>query len=212
MLKINLQFFGGRGAGSGRAGGATGGIGANDILSTTSLISERETKKDLVDQTMAVFKDVYDQYGETVNDIQLATLKPGANALAYYDSAGNVAINKAYFNKNMEKAYKESVESGFHPSNGNKTALQAVTAHELGHRLTDAVGVKMGYKEWSIDKAAKRIVKESGVKNTGKISGYAKSSHAEAIAEAYADVYCNGTKASRVSKSIVKTMNKYLNN
>ena len=203
--------MGGRGADSGRAGGATGGLNTNDILSTTSLISERETKGALVDETMAVFKDVFDEYGDTVNDIQLATLKPGANALAYYDSNGNVAINQAFFNKNMESAYKQSVESGFHPSNGNKTALQAVTAHELGHRLTDAISTKMGYNGFKgLDKAASRVIKESGVKSVGKISGYAKHSHAEALAEAFSDVYCNGTKASRVSKSIVKTMNKYL--
>ena len=33
---------------------------------------------------------------------------------------------------------------------------------------------------------------------------------AEALAEAFADVYCNGSKASKESKAIVDVMNSYL--
>ena len=96
MLKLDLQFFGGRGArsGGGGRGGATGGLKESDILGTTSLISEREGKQKLVDDTLAVFQDFYDEYGTEVTDIQLATLKPGANALAYYDMDGNIAVNQ----------------------------------------------------------------------------------------------------------------------
>lgn len=45
-----------------------------------------------------------------------------------------------------------------------------------------------------------------------KISGYATHSNAEAVAEAIADVYCNGKKAKSESKAIVNVMNKYLKN
>ena len=43
-----------------------------------------------------------------------------------------------------------------------------------------------------------------------KISGYATRSTKEAIAEAYADVYCNGAKAAKESAAIVNVLNKYL--
>lgn len=43
-----------------------------------------------------------------------------------------------------------------------------------------------------------------------KISRYATVSNAEAIAEAYSDVKCNGGKAKAESKAIIETLNKYL--
>jgi hypothetical protein len=43
-----------------------------------------------------------------------------------------------------------------------------------------------------------------------KISGYAKENARECIAEAFADVYCNGGRAKKESQSIVDVMNKYL--
>lgn len=204
---------------SGKGGGrriVSGGISAADIVSTTSLVSAREENPKLVDQTLSTFKDFHDEYGTVIGDIELATLKGKGNmALGYYDGE-NIAINKSYFNDRMADAYKASVDDGFHPSNGNKTALQAVVAHEIGHQLTDAVGGKIGTS--SIDESAGRIVNEAR-KNTshkgvvqmaGKISKYATSSNAEAIAEAVADVYCNGRKAKSESHAIVNVINKYL--
>lgn len=201
------------GKGVGRFGGGGGNI---NIVSTTSLISAREEQPQLVDQTLGTFKDFHDQYGTVIGDIELATIGGnGASTMAYYDGE-NIAVNKSYFNKGIEDAYRASVESGFHPSNGNKTALQAVVAHEIGHQLTDAVGAKIGLS--SLDASANRIVNEAR-KNTShrgvvqmasKISTYATHSNAEAIAEAVADVYCNGRKAKSESHAIVNVMNKYL--
>lgn len=210
MMDLDLQFFGGRGSSSSTAGGATGGLSEADIVSTRSLVSEREGSQELVDETMDVFKDVYQEYGTVLEDIQLAELKGnGANALGYYDG-DNIALNEAYFNSNMTSAYARCVETGFHPSNGNKTAIQAVVAHELGHKLTTDVGKKMGMNGWAdFDTIAAKIVKEAKTKGSS-ISGYAKSSNAEAIAEAFADVFCNGKKAHKESKAIVKVIDKYL--
>ena len=103
MIDLDLQFFGGRGASSagGTSGGATGGLSESDIVSRTSLISERESNQVLVDETMDVFKDVFEEYGTIVDDIQIATLKgKGMTALAFYDGS-NIAVNKAYFNTNI---------------------------------------------------------------------------------------------------------------
>lgn len=212
--------MGGRGASSGGSGWTGGNSNLNpaDIVSTTSLISEREGKQQEVDETLQTFKDVYDEYGYIIgNDIELATLKgEGASTLAYYDGS-NIAINQSYFNKaKMESVYADCVKSGFHPSQGNKTALQAVASHELGHALTDAVGGKMGAIKGDTANAILKEAKKQGkFKGTladmaGKISGYAKYNPREAIAEAFSDVYCNGSKAHKESQAIVNVMNKYL--
>lgn len=212
--------MGGRGArsGAGRQGSA-GGVSPNDILSTRDLISDRGHNQQLVDELLTPFKDANNEYGYMVNQVQLATLKSGTNAIAYYDGA-NIALNEKYYNKKgLEKAYAECVKSGFHPSSGKKTAAEAVMAHEIGHALTDAVGNKMGISGLGkTDKAATRIVSEARkqtkhrgvVQMASKISGYATYSNAEAIAEAFSDVYCNGGRAKSESKAIVNVINGYL--
>lgn len=212
--------MGGRGArsGAGRQGGG-GGLRPSDILSTSDLISEREHNQQFVDELLTPFWDANNQYDYAVEQIQLATLKSGTNAIAYYDGA-NIALNKAYYNKaGLETAYDACVKSGFHPSKGKKTAAEAVMAHEIGHALTDAVGTKMGISGLGkTDSAATRIVTEARkqtkhrgvVQLASKISGYATHSNAEAVAEAYSDVYCNGSRAKSESKAIMNVINSYL--
>ena len=212
--------MGGRGASSGGEGWLGGGGGGNiTVLETDSLISARERQKLEVDETLQTFKDMNDEYGYQVDDLQIATLGTGgAGVLAYYDGS-NIAFNEKYFNKQlMEKAYANDVKNGYHPSQGNKTALQAVASHEIGHALTDKAIAKMGSKYGKQD-GAEAILKEAQkqVGHTGKlasmaskISGYAKESARECIAEATADVYCNGKNAHKYSQAIVNVMNKYL--
>ena len=211
MIRIDLQFFGGRGSSSESWGG--GGGADPEVISTTSLISERERKQQEVDQVLSVFNDVMEEYGTLPYDVQIATMKNGG-VLAYYDSADNLAINSSYFNSNkMAAAYEQTVKSGFHPSNGNKTAMEAVVAHEVGHTLTArAAG---GFQ--NLDSVAETIVGNAAASKNYRssasfaktISGYAKTSAAEAVAEAFSDVYCNGGKAKSASKAIVDELNKY---
>ena len=213
--------MGGRGARSGGGGrGGDAGLSAGDIVSTKSFMSERGRLNNSADAALDVFKDFQEEYGYVVEDIEIATLKgKGATVLAYYDGA-NVAFNESYLTGGqMDSAYARCVEAGFHPSNGNKTALQAVAAHELGHGLTDAVAAKMGMTgPGKIDRAATAIVSEARkqtkhrgvVQMASKISGYATYSNAEAVAEAFADVYCNGKKARKESQAIVSVANGYL--
>ena len=213
--------MGGRGASSGGEGwtGGGGGLSSADILSTTSLVSAREGKQQEVDEVLQTFKDINDEYGYIINDIEIATLsKKGADTMAYYDGS-NIAVNAPYFDKTtMEYVYAKTVERGYHPSQGNKTALQAVASHELGHALTDKAIAKIGSKLGKQD-GAEAILKEAQkqAKHKGKladmaskISGYAKESARECIAEAFADVYCNGKKSTKESQAIVNVMNKYL--
>ena len=215
MLKLNIQFFGGRGAGASRYKGGGGG----HAIETRDMISERGKHGGMVDETLETFADFADEYGTQVEQIQLAKMDAaGASTLAYYDAGGNIAFNEAYFNSaKINKAYADCVKQGFHPSNGKKTAAQAIAAHELGHKLTADAAVKMGMNGFgSLDGAATKIVKEARtqtkhrgvVQMSSKISKYATASNAEAIAEAVSDVYCNGKKARAESRAIVNVLNK----
>ena len=207
--------MGGRGASSSGRYGGGGGLSPADILSTNSFVSERHNY-DISNDVLDVFKNVNEEYGYVIGDILVAKIKSKNKAMAYYDGT-NIGFNEAYAStKVLNKAYADCVKSGFHPSNGNKSPAEAVASHELGHALTDAVGKKMGGLD--IDRASDRIVKEAK-KQTGhrgvvqmakKISTYATHSNAEAIAEAFSDVYCNGKKAHKESKAIVNVINSYL--
>lgn len=214
--------MGGRGASSGGFAGGGGGGGNVDVQNTASLISERERKAREVDQVLAVAREVENRYGidANVSDFQIATLggADAAHCMAYYDAGGNLAVNKNFFNANgMTTAYDKSVAAGFHPSRGNKTGMEAVVAHEMGHRLTDVAGQKAGNGFWSVDKTAGDIVKRAatslGYKKSGDlakvISGYAGHNAAEAVAEAFSDVFCNGRNAKRESQAVVNELNKY---
>ena len=211
--------MGGRGASS--LFGGKSGLDPNDIVSTTSLISEREGKKQEVDNTLKVLKYVEERYGVVVEDALIAELKGEAafETYAYYDPQGNVAVNVKYFDNDLiERAYDANVREKYHPPRGNKTAMEAVIAHEMGHRLTEIAGVNAGLGSWKLDsisnqimKSAKRRVGKYSRVSTlrGKISGYAATNNSEAVAEAFADVYLNGRKAKRESKAVVQELNKY---
>ena len=208
--------MGGRGASSSGRYGGGGKLSPSDILSTNSFVSERHNY-DISNDVLDVFKNVNEEYGYVIGDILVAKIKGKSNStMAYYDGT-NIGFNETYAStKVLNKAYANCVKSGFHPSNGNKSPAEAVASHELGHALSDAVGKKMGGLD--IDSASDRIVKEAK-KQTGhrgvvqmakKISTYATHSNAEAVAEAFSDVYCNGKKAHKESQAIVNVINSYL--
>lgn len=152
---------------------------------------------------------------QTVTSVNAAKLggKDKTDVLGFYSRGDkSVSLNQNYTDiDKMNAAYDNS--DGFHPGRGNKTAVEAVTYHEMGHALTDHVGQKMGI--YDMDEAAKRIVdnayNSSGGKGgtkawAAKISGYAADSNTECIAEAVSDWYCNGSKANEASKAIVSEL------
>lgn len=197
------------------------GVKPSDIISEYDMISERAKATGLVDDVLTVSKDIHDEYGAQVGQFMFAEMKRNASAIAYYDAASkNIAVNDVYVNqKALADAYDECVKHGFHPSNGNKSAMQAVAAHEWGHALTDIAAEKMGIKTPnSLHVAADRIVNEARrstkhrgvVQMSAKISEYATMNSAEAIAEAFSDVYCNGKNAKSESHAIINTLNKYI--
>ena len=208
--------MGGRGSSSGGFGGG-GGISSADILSTTSFISERGNYQATVDDALSTLKDFGEQYDFVLDDLQMATLSADASsAIAYYDGK-NMGWNEKFMDKDaLDKAYESSVKSGFHPKLGNKSSVQAVASHEIGHALTAEVGKKIGTHD--IDKASRQILKDAKKQTrhkdmyslASKISGYAKQKPAETVAEAVCDVYCNGKKARKESQAIVNVINGYL--
>lgn len=223
-IKMNLQFFGGRGAGGGDGESLSNSSGKSvNIQNETDVWSFRHNRNNepFVDAINSSARDMQKDFPDlmkTVNTIN-ATEFGGAdkrNTLGVYGQ-GSVGINTNYTNVDkMNKVYDRAVETGFHPSRGNKSGTEAVTYHELGHALTDNVAQKIGAKD--LDSASKKIVNDAykasggtgGTKKwAGGISGYAQDSFAECVAEAVADHYCNGSKASKQSKAIMKELKKY---
>ena len=204
-----------KGSRGGRRGGITGGVNPNDIKGTTNLLIDTDLDEITRGEVTRTLKDFQDKYGLEYSNTRTANMKRGTGVLAYYDGAG-IAINSTFLNsKKMNEAYQKCVESGFHPSSGSKTGMEAVVSHELGHAVNGIIADRMGI---SLDASADRIVNEA-MKNTkhktvstfqSKISGYAKQNYAETVAEAMADCYCNGKKARSESKAIQKVVDKYM--
>lgn len=163
------------------------------------------------------FPDLMEQTVNTINAAELGG-KDRDETLGFYSPGDkSVSLNTNYTDiDKMNSVYDASVSSGYHPSRGNLTGTEAVALHELGHALNDHVAQKMGLPDLHV--AAQRIV-DNAIKATGgimahkkwagSISGYAKSSDAETIAEAVADYYCNGENAHRYSKAIMDELRKY---
>lgn len=207
-----------KGSRGGRGGGGGGGGGGESIYvkNQTDLVSRRETEQKLVDDTLRPAQYVYDEYGVVVNDFQVNELggKGSRTTMAYHDSDGNIAFNKLYWNEQkINGAYDDGVLAGFHPPRGNKSGTEATAAHELGHALNRAAALRSG---GTMEGAANDIVtaaaRKMGVRYTDvakRISGYAKKNAKETIAEAFADVYCNGKNAQAASKAVMSELNAY---
>ena len=208
--------MGGRGSSSGGSDlGGGGGTNVN-VKSSTDLTSERGANPQSVDDTLTVLRDVNDRYGYIINETVVADIGRSPAVAFYEEGTGRLGINKNYFDaQKMDASYDKCVQTGWHPPKGNKSGTEAVVSHEVGHALTEEASKK---QNMSFEAMSRKIVSESiGGKDksatqasASKISGYAKTSNAECIAEAFADVYCNGRKAKKESRSVVNTLNKYL--
>lgn len=221
-MKYNLQFFGGRGADGGESLSSSSGQDIN-IISTTDVWSYRHNPNNepYVDAINSAVRGISDDFPGLMNDVNTVdTAELGGmdrtQTLGFYGD-GQVAINSNFTDiRDMNRVYDKAVQSGYHPSRGNKSGTEAVTYHEMGHALTDSIAKKMGVK--NLDAASKKIVndayKASGGKGgtkawAGKISKYAQENFAECVAEAVSDWYCNGSKAKLNSKAIMTQLNKY---
>lgn len=223
----------GRGSSGGYGGGRrvrrTGGVSVGQIRRTFDMMDTAQydnltgAVKNLIsplDVFLAGGKYAK-EYGEVVEQLQWADM-PNTGVIGYFDGK-NIAMNTEFADPTaLNAAYDVAIKQGFHPSRGNKSAMEATAAHEYAHALTGWAAEKMGIGDRSdisaIHAASERIVKEAqarlGYKKqedvAKRISGYAMSNQAETIAEAFSDVYCNGTNAKRESRTIVNIVNRHM--
>ena len=207
--------MGGRGSSS---GGGTGSVGGDiNVKSSQSLISLRnEGKRAEADQVLTVLRDVEKDFGVTIGDAVVAKLGRGDSSVlaAMYRGSGDLLFNQRFFDEAAAtKSYDDCVRSGFHPSRGEKSAIEAIAAHELGHRINyiaaENAGTDMDVVASNIVKSAARRIGMSAKDAKASISGYAKKNYAETVAEAYADVYCNGNGAKPASRAIVEDLRSF---
>lgn len=167
-----------------------GGIYANDIMNTRDAM-ERE-------------------YGSAVKDLSLHVATFGDNSAlgAYGDNT--VYMSKHVRNANLTQAMQAAANSGFHPGLGGKSGAEAVSAHEISHHLGQVAAKKAGISEQEI---VARAASKMGIKTenmAGHISKYARTNFSETIAEAGADVHCNGAKAAKASIAIMSEVKSIL--
>ena len=209
------------GRGSSGAGGnlgkGGGGVNPANIKNERDLLSDTKASRADVNDVLTTARDIHDEYGVDVGQFMLAEVTGKDSTVMAYSDGTDIGFNSKYFNGvNMEGAYKACVDSGFHPSNGNKTAIQAVASHEYGHVLTEQAAKKLGAAdmydaaEIIVNRATAATKHRGSISFAKKISGYAGRSNAECVAEAIADVYCNGRKASTESKAIYKELKNIL--
>ena len=206
------------GRGSSGAGGGVGKFGAGmkgsntsaTVLSSRPLAGEIDKGGGGFANEIMNTRDAFErEYGSAAKNINLhvGTFSNPSVLGAY--GGNTLYMNEKYVkNKNLTEAMKRGADDGFHPSIGNKTGAEAVAAHEIGHRLGQTAAKMAGVSEKEI---VARAGKKIGVKTenmAGHISGYARSNYSETIAEASADVYCNGRKASKASRAIMSEVKK----
>ncbi len=151
------------------------------------------------------------EYGSAVKNLKLSVgtfSKPGV--LGAYGQDTLVMNEKYVKNANLTAAMQKGAQSGFHPGIGNKTGAEAVAAHEIGHRLGEIAAKKAGISQREIVARAASKARIKTENMAGHISQYARSNYAETIAEASADVFCNGKKASKASRAIMKEVKQIL--
>lgn len=227
MKTINLKsgttdkegkHMGSRGSGSGRGVGKFGagmengsGSGAN-VLASHNLTEEIGKGGGSFANEIMNTRDSFEaEYGDAIKNISLQAARfDDPSTLGAY-GGNTLFMNEKYIkNAYLTTAMQSSAKSGFHPSIGNKTGAEAVASHELGHRLGEVAAEKAKISQKDI---VARAAKKTGIKTenmAGHISKYARENYHETIAEAYADVFCNGKKANRVSKAIVKEVKSIL--
>ena len=208
MIKLNLQLFGGRGAGSGGGGGEYG-AGMENKSSSTRVIDSNPLTDEIgkgggsfANEIMNT-RDAFEaEYGSAVKNMNLSVARfSTANTLGAY-GGNTLYMNRSYVsNRNLTDAMKNT--DGFHPGIGNKTGAEAVAAHEIGHRLGEIAAKRAGVSEREIVARAAKTVNINTANMAGHISKYARRNYGETIAEASADVFCNGNNASKASRAIM---------
>ena len=212
--------MGSRGASSkgtaGKHGGGMIGKRTGATPKNEEYLSDQIGKKGgtgFADEIMRTRDSLESVYGDAVKDITLMTATfAGEGVLGCYSPSENtVYMNKKYIgNSELTNSMLAAAKSGFHPSIGQYTGAEAVAAHELGHGMADYILSKSGVSAQQIVAGAAKKIKLPTENMAGYISEYARTNYSETIAEACADVYCNGSKATKQSKAIMAEVKSYL--
>lgn len=218
-IPLNLQFFGGRGASGSLGGGSGEKITSDETPITRKMYDESDpVRKEGLGQFISAVEDANDSdfngIGKMLETMAVASNVSNPAVLAYYkEGGGGVAINELFVDSNSDARYDATVASKYHPSRGNESGVFAVMSHEVGHAVTEACAVAKGmsfeaYSKKVVESAARKVGAKKIETFAQNISGYAKDSYPECIAEAFADVRCNGSKAKAESKAIYDILKK----
>ncbi len=204
--------MGGRGSSSGTSKGMLGRSSSISVKNEQTIVDAiaKSGAGLYANQIMKARDNMEKEYGNIISSANLSVADVGSSALGAYGQGTVYMSNKYVKNPNMTQAMKQAEKDGFHPAIGDKSGVEAVTSHELGHFLADKACTKAKISERElVSRASKRIgVKPNNMAAT--ISEYARYNYAETIAEASADVYCNGSKASRASIAIMSEIKSIL--
>lgn len=226
MIRVNLQFFGRGGSGMGGPSLSRGGGERANILDTMIIeeygqqsAENRAFSNEIENSVDTIRKDFPDVHDTTLREVNAVAFggRDNTETLGIYSSGGMLGINVNYTNADkMNSVYDAAVAQRFHPSRGNKSGVEAVTYHEMGHALADSVGQKLGGQDLReasrtiVDNAYRASNGKGGTKAwAGTISKYAQENYSECLAEAVSDFYCNGSNASAASKAIMSELKKY---
>lgn len=215
-MKLELQFFGGRGAKDDMGGGSGKDVkhGERHEINREWVKSLDDNERKGVEEFMASVEDANDSdFGSVATKINgfFVVDNVEGGTLGFYGSYDGLNISRSFMDNDADKRYDASGD--YHPSRGDKSGIFAVMSHETGHAVSDKIAQQKGM---SLDDYCRQLVKtaarSTGAKTTSafasKISGYAQENHAETVAEAFADVRCNGSKAKRESQEIYKRLKK----
>ena len=206
------------GRGSSKTGGGEGAFGGGmEGKKTSATVKSSHPLTDEIGKGGGAFaneimntRDAFErEYGSAVKQMNLSVATFNQEGVLGAYGGDTLFMNEKYVkNQNLTAAMKNT--NGFHPPIGSKTGAEAVASHEIGHRLGEIASNKANITQKDI---VARAAKKIGLKTenmAGHISKYARSNYGETIAEASADVFCNGKRASRASKAIMKEVKSIL--
>lgn len=199
--------------GAGKYGGGMDNKDTTTTVRNANPLTEQISKGggSFANEIMSTRDEMEAEYGSAVKDMKLYTATFGdPTVLGAYGDDTLYMAKKYVKNKNLTEAMKNAEASGFHPSIGNRTGAEAVASHEIGHRLGQIAAQKAGITEKDIVANAASKVNIKTENMAGYISKYARSNYGETIAEASADVFCNGKNASRASIAIMNEVKSIL--
>lgn len=198
-------------AGVGRFGGGMSGTNTTTTVKSSHPLTDEIGKGggSFANEIMNTRDAFESEYGSAVKQMNLhvGTFSNNSTLGAY--GGDTLYMNEKYV-KNANLTAAMSNTNGFHPGIGNKTGAEAVASHEIGHRLGEVAAQRAGISEKDI---VARAGSKIGIKTenmAGHISKYARSNYSETIAEASADVFCNGSKASKASRAIMSEVKSIL--